>query len=180
MGNVFASLWPFRRDPNRALASRLLEAVVAASREPALYGPERILDTFEGRLEAAMVFAALAQIRLAREPEARPLAQAFSDALFRWFDSGLYEAGIGYQNVPKRIRAMGERFYGRVQAYAGGVEAGDENGLAEALARNIARAAPADWPFAPVLARHALHVAAAQANLPVTGLAEASAWPSFS
>lgn len=172
-----AAAWPFRVRPERAAAEALLQTIVAASRAPALYGPDRLADEMDARFESAVLHAALALIRLNAEPAARPIAQEFTDLLFRWLDSGLYEAGVGYQKVPKQIRAMAAQFYGRLEAYDFAIARRDLQALAEALARNIARAAAADWPFAHNLAAHAMALAARQAAAPWPGLAASALWP---
>ena len=51
-------------------------------------------------------------------------------------DDNLREMGIGDQTVPKRMRAFGEAFYGRVQAYDQAMEGGGE-ALAAAICKNI-------------------------------------------
>jgi cytochrome b pre-mRNA-processing protein 3 len=168
--------WPFGKSPERKAAETLLETVVAASRAPVLYGEGRIPDELDGRFESAILHAALALIRLQREEEARPLAQEFVDRLFRWLDSGLHESGLGYQQVPKRIRAMAARFYARLEAYAPLIGAGDSSALAAVLARNLA--APA--PFAVFLAAHALALSARQGAAPWSELPLPALWPPIS
>jgi cytochrome b pre-mRNA-processing protein 3 len=169
--------WPFRKSPERLAAEQLLAAVIAASRAPALYGAERISDTMDSRFESAILHASLALIRLQKEdaarPQARILAQEFVDRLFRWLDSGLYEAGVGYQQVPKRIRAMAARFYARLEVYAAAIEAGDSPALAGALARNI----PCGEAFAETLAIHVLRLSGVQAAAAFTELSSAALWP---
>src|SRR5687768_56804 len=100
------AIWPFR--PSRASqdAERLLEAVTAASRRPALFAPGRIPDTLEGRFEMLSLSAALAMLRLRADAGAAPLAQSFADRLFRSIDAGLREAGVGDTAVPKRMQKL--------------------------------------------------------------------------
>jgi cytochrome b pre-mRNA-processing protein 3 len=62
------------------------------------------------------LFGSLAMIRLQADASATPLAQRFADRLFRLFDAGLREAGVGDLSVPKRIRGLAGAFYGRLQA----------------------------------------------------------------
>ena len=64
------------------------------------------------------------------------LAQALFDRFCEDMDDNLREMGIGDQTVPKRMRAFGEAFYGRVQAYDQATEAGGE-ALAAAICKNI-------------------------------------------
>jgi cytochrome b pre-mRNA-processing protein 3 len=166
-------IWPFRRSRADEDAARLLAQVMAAARQPALYGVERIADKLQGRVEAMTLFASLALIRLRAAPEAAPLAQTFTDLLFRHFDAGLREAGIGDLTVPKRMHALAGAFYGRLEAYAGTLD--DPDSLAGALERNLA--APAG--FAAALTQYIQAVAHAQASRPAEALLEAPAWPGF-
>jgi cytochrome b pre-mRNA-processing protein 3 len=167
-------IWPFRPSRAEEDADRLLEAVLAASRRPAWFGAGRIPDTMEGRFEAMAVNAGLALIRVQAEAGAEPLAQSFTDKLFRHFDAGLREAGVGDTTVPKKMRGLASSFYGRLQAYGTALQAGDST-LAEAIARNTG--APA--PFADRLAPHLRETARRQAEAPVSALMEAVGWPEF-
>lgn len=167
------SIWPFRRDQANSDAAALLTAVVAASRQPDFYGPGRVSDTLEGRFELLTLHAALALVRLRAAPEAAPLAQAFTDQLFRHIDSGLREAGVGDLTVPKRMRRLAGEFYGRLDAYAASL--GDGEALSAAIARNVLGDG-GDPEFAGVLAAHAQALAARQGAAPVAALIEAGAW----
>jgi cytochrome b pre-mRNA-processing protein 3 len=172
------AIWPFQ--PSRASqdADRLLAAVTEASRRPSLFGPGRIPDTLEGRFEAVTLYAALALIRLRTEASAGPLAQAFTDKLFRSLDAGLREAGVGDLTVPKRMHALAGSFYGRVESYGRAIGAGDSGDLAAALGRNIF--ADEGHAFAPTLAAHAAVVSRAQAQASVDALFSSSGWRQLS
>jgi cytochrome b pre-mRNA-processing protein 3 len=168
-------IWPFRRSRVGTDAQRLLEAVQAASRRPALFGPGKAPDTLDGRFEVMALHAGLALLRLRAEPEAAPLAQAFTDALFRHFDAGLREYGVGDTSVSKRMHKLAGDFYGRLEAYGRAITDQDALALAAALVRNVG--VPED--FAGRLAPHVLYVAAQQAEAPFVALFESSAWPDF-
>jgi cytochrome b pre-mRNA-processing protein 3 len=139
-------IWPFRRSRVRADAQRLLEAVQAAGRRPALFGAGGAADTLKGRFEMMALSAALALIRLRAEPQAQPLAQAFTDALFRHFDAGLREHGVGDTSVPKRMHKLAGDFYGRLEAYGAAITAGDADTLAAALVRQLKSIRPLAYP----------------------------------
>jgi cytochrome b pre-mRNA-processing protein 3 len=165
-------IWPFRPSRAEEDADRLLDAVMAASRRPAWFGEGRTPDTMEGRFEAMAVNAGLALIRVQAEPGAEPLAQSFTDKLFRHFDAGLREAGVGDTTVPKKMRGLASSFYGRLQAYGMAIKAGDSS-LAEALVRNVG----ASEAFAQRLADHLRETARLQAEAPVAALTTPSGWP---
>ena len=168
-------IWPFQ--PSRASqdAVRLLQAVTEASRRPALFAAGRIPDTLEGRFEAMALYGSLALIRLRADEGAGPLAQTFADKLFRAFDAGLREEGVGDLSVPKRMQKLAASFYGRLEAYSTAIAAQNGASLAAALGRNVfANEAHA---FASALAEHVLTVARTQAETPVNALLSARGWP---
>lgn len=167
-------VWPWGRSKARTDAARLVDIVSGVSRRPSLYGPGRIADTLEGRLEALMLHAGLAMIRLRDEPEAAPLAQAFADALFRHIDSGLREAAVGDLAVPRRMRKIAGQFYGRLEAYTTALAPAETGALEAALTRNIL--GPEAAGFAPALAAWASEARRRLAEAPVSALFHASVW----
>jgi cytochrome b pre-mRNA-processing protein 3 len=144
--SAMKQVWPFRR----------------ISRQPSFFGEGRVADTLDGRLEVVILHASLALVRLKREAALEPLAQAFTDVLFRNFDAGLREAGVGDLIVPKRMRKIAGAFYGRLDAYAANLAADRRSELEAALARNAL--SPEAASFAPVLADYAAATAALQAE----------------
>jgi len=168
-------IWPFRRSRVEEDADRLLAAVRAASRQPAMFGDGRIPDTLQGRFEAVAIHAGLALFRLRADDGASDLAQAFTDRLFREFDAGLREDGVGDTSVSKRMHKLAGDFYGRVQAYSAALEADDQTALAAALERNIGLGPT----FAGPLAAHAFASAERQAGEPFSSMFEIAAWPQF-
>jgi cytochrome b pre-mRNA-processing protein 3 len=160
-----------------AQAQALYETIVAVGRRPQLFGPGRAPDSFNGRFEVLTLVASLALIRLQAEPDQKRLAAAFTDILFRGFDSGFREAGTGDLSVPRKMKQVAQDFYGRLNAYAGALKPeAPANALAEALARNI-------WPdgadraFSAPLAASVRATAAALAARPATDISAAEAWP---
>lgn len=158
-------------------ANALYEAIVAVGRRPQLFGAGRAPDSFNGRFEIVTLVACLALIRLQAEPGQARLAAAFTDILFRGFDSGLREAGIGDLSVPRKMKKVAQDFYGRLNAYAGAVQPGaPPEDLAAALGRNI-------WPdgedraFAVPLAASVRATVAALAEQAPADLAVADRWP---
>lgn len=122
-----------RREPVDALFSRIAEA----SRQPALYLDGGIPDTFEGRFESLTLHVFLVLRRL-RElpPPAADLAQDLVDACFAYLELGFRNGGVSDVAVPKRMKKIGQMFYGRLQAYEAALAASDEGELAGALRRN--------------------------------------------
>ena len=128
----------FRRASSEAVVQRLYAAVVAASRQPALYADLGVPDTFEGRFESLTLHAALLLRRLqACDPPGPALAQDLTDLVFAHFDRTLREMGVGDTVVPKRMRTLAEAFLGRSRAYEEALR-GNAEALRASLARNVA------------------------------------------
>lgn len=133
---MFARL--FKKDPMKAAGARLYEQVIAAARRPALYGPAGAPDTVDGRFDMIVLHAVLLMRRLrAGGARGEAAAQALFDAMFDDMDAALREMGTGDLKVGKKIREMGEAFYGRAKAYDSALDAGDEAALADIVARNL-------------------------------------------
>jgi cytochrome b pre-mRNA-processing protein 3 len=147
----------------KARAAALLEAARSASRAPALFGPGRAPDTLDGRFESMALHVALLVDRLGREGGAAArVSQALFDGFVRDLDDALREMGVGDLTVPRKIRSMGEAFYGRLQAYREALGAADDGVLRAALARNMFATEPASENF---LAAATAYVRASYAQL---------------
>jgi len=97
------------------------------------------------------------------------------DVLFRQFDAGLRESGVGDLTVPKKMRAIASQFYGRLSAYSAAVEQSDQGAMEEALRRNaLPQADQAD--FAAPLAAYALATAQRLAAASPERLQAAEIW----
>ncbi|MGL9617229.1 ubiquinol-cytochrome C chaperone family protein [Bradyrhizobium sp. U531] len=134
-------LWPFNhfRKP-RLTPPGTIEAIygmiVTQAREPIFYRDLSVPDTVNGRFDLLLLHLWLLLRRLRTVQGANELSQALFDRFCEDMDDNLREMGVGDQTVPKRMRAFGEAFYGRVQAYDQAVAAGGE-ALAEAICKNI-------------------------------------------
>ena len=162
---------------DRVKARPVVSAASRIARQPALYGPGRIDDTFTGRFEAMTLFGSLLQRRMDGEPNAKTLAQAVSNRLFSSFDEALREAGEGDLSVAKRMKSLARAYLGRLQAYDAALAARDKAALTVALSRNIWNADEA--AFAPSLASYAGAVDQALAGLSLEDLADPAKWPAF-
>ena len=129
----------FRRRPNGAgIPAALYGAIVARAREPALFRDLQVPDTVDGRFEMVVAHCVLAIVRLGEAGEAgRGLAQEVFDTFCTNMDQSLREMGVGDLAVPKRMKKIGEAFYGRLAAYDACLKADDPAGLGEALKRNV-------------------------------------------
>lgn len=127
-----------------APVNALLERIVGASREPALYLQGGIPDEFEGRFEALTLHLFLVLRRLRELPApAGDAAQDLIDASFAYLELGFRQGGISDIAVPKRMKKIGRSFYGRLGGYEEALAATDPDAFAAALTRNIAPAVDA-------------------------------------
>lgn len=168
------AIWPFKRSRAETDAERLLAAVTQISRQPSLYGPDRIPDTMEGRFESVTLHASLALIRIGPGADYGPLAQTFTDQLFRSLDAGLREAGVGDLAVPRRMHKLAGAFQGRYATYRAALAAEDPSVLIDAIERNVTGESRA--AFAPILAAYIGETARAQAGAPLESLFRLDGW----
>jgi cytochrome b pre-mRNA-processing protein 3 len=97
---------------------RLYAAAAAQARTPALYAAMGAPDTVEGRFEIYTLHVALLLRRLKGQgTQAAETAQGLFDAYVKGLDDALREMGVGDLSVGKKMRRLGEAFYGRVKNY---------------------------------------------------------------
>lgn len=129
----------FKPRPEKLLARELYEHLLAASRQPCLYGEDGVPDTLEGRFEMVVLHTALMIRVLQASPEQahRDISQLLFDTMFDDFDAAMREMGVGDSGVGKKIRFMAEGFYGRAGVYDEALKDDDPGVLELAIARNI-------------------------------------------
>src|SRR5215471_10113734 len=116
----------FRRTPQEGTIACLYGTIVAQARLPAFYQIYGVPDTVNGRLEMIMLHTVLFLRRL--ESEAAPiraLGQGLFDRFCRDMDDSMREMGVGDLAVPRKMRRIGEAFYGRQAAYGVALDAPD-------------------------------------------------------
>lgn len=130
----------FRERPEKTAAAALYGAIVAQSRQPEFYSQMGAPDTVDGRFDILLLNASMPMRRLTSDgARGAKVSQALFNLMFQDFDQSLREMGVGDLVVPKRIKQMGEAFYGRALAYDKALAAGDRAALEDALARNVYR-----------------------------------------
>jgi cytochrome b pre-mRNA-processing protein 3 len=108
----------FKPRPAAEDGRRLFAAAARQARTPDFYLSGGIPDTPEGRFELYALHIILLLHRLKGEgAQASETAQALFDAFLRNLDDGLREMGVGDLSVGKKMRKLGEAFYGRVKSY---------------------------------------------------------------
>src|SRR3954468_10578065 len=133
----------FRRTPPVDTIACLYGTIVAQARTRAFYQVYGVPDTVNSRLEMIMLHAVLILQRLEREPATvRALGQGIFDRFCRDMDESMREMGVGDLAVPRKMRRIGEAFYGRQAAYRSALAASDQESLVAALERNVYADAP--------------------------------------
>jgi cytochrome b pre-mRNA-processing protein 3 len=154
----------FRPTPSDPIIAMLYGTIVAQARAPVFYRQYRVPDTVNGRLEMIMLHAVLLLWRLEQGAEPLPaLGQAVFDRFCADMDESLREMGVGDLAVPRKMRQVGEAFYGRQAAYRTALAA-DGAELGAALERNVFAGAlePAGAAWLAAYARAAASQLAAQ------------------
>ncbi len=106
------------------------------------YADLGVPDTVEGRFELYSLHVILLVCRLKDEgPEAAEVSQALFDAYLRSLDDALRDMGVGDLSVGKKMRKLGQAFYGRAKAYDAAL-ATDSDELQALIARTLFADAP--------------------------------------
>lgn len=146
----------FRPRPAQAMGRTLYAQVVEQARTPALYEVLGCPDTLEGRFELYTLHLMLLLERL-RGPErgGGEISQALFDTYLKGLDDALREMGVGDLSVGKKMRRLGEAFYGRGKSYDAALAAlPDIEPLTALLGRTVYEGAEASR--APDLADYVL------------------------
>ncbi len=170
----------------------LYGSIVAEARRPAFYIDHAVPDTTTGRFDMMVLVTALVLRRLRDEPKPAPgtrvrrgakatdpheLGHQLLDLFFTEMDRALRETGVGDVSVGKRIKKLAAAYNGRAIAYDAALDAGDDEALAAALARNLL-AGLDDRSAAPALAVWVRAAADVLSTLPVGDvLAGRIPWP---
>ncbi len=162
----------YRRDREAArIASGLYGAIVAQARSAAFYVDLGVPDTVAGRFEMVIVHTVIVieRLKIGGESE-RAIGQRIFDFFCLDMDRSLRELGIGDLAVPRRMRQMAERFYGRADAYGRSLARRDPVGLAQAIGRNVVGVSPTS---ATALAAYAMATSEALAGRGAAALLDA-------
>lgn len=122
--------------PSPGTIETIYGMIVTQAREPLFYRELGVLDTVNGRFDLLVLHLWMVLRRMKPIQAGAELSQALFDRFCEDMDANLREMGVGDVTVPKRMRAFGEAFYGRVAAYDLALSAGRE-ALALALCKNI-------------------------------------------
>jgi cytochrome b pre-mRNA-processing protein 3 len=160
----------FRPRPALAAGRALYARCVDQSRDPALYAELGAPDTVEGRFEVYSLHVVLLLDRLRGHGEApAEVSQALFDTYVKSLDHALRELGVGDLSVGRKMRKLGEAFYGRCKSYEAAFQALPDEGPLQALIIRTVYAEAAVGP-APRLVAYVLAQRAALAAQPLDRL----------
>ena len=168
----------FRPRPAKLAGAELYLKAAAQARRPALYTAMRTPDTREGRFELYTLHVILLLERLRGQgAAAAETSQAAFDAYLRGLDDAFRELGVGDMSVGKKMKKLGQAFYGRLRSYDQAVAALPSRAELEALiGRTVGEEADAR-----ALADHLLTARDQLAAQPLDGLLTGNvAWPALS
>jgi len=131
--------WFNRNKVDKEVAQRWRDAVTAQSRVPEPFLKGWVTDTVYGRFNMVTLVATLAMRRMRQlGGEGKVLSEAFTEILFSDFDHALRENGVGDSSIARRIRKMGEEFFGLAKAVDQALDSGSpKQELAAVLQRNV-------------------------------------------
>ena len=166
----------FAPRPAIAAGRRLYTAAVAQARRPALYQTLGAPDTTEGRFELYTLHVVLLLHRLKGQgAQAAETGQGLFDAYLRGLDDALREMGVGDLSVGKKMRKLGEAFYGRAKSYDSALDALPDRVPLTAI---IGRTAGVEGADPAPLVDYAVRARAALAEQPLSSILEGDAsWP---
>ncbi len=142
-----------RRSSARKRQGASLHAeIVRRAREPVFFARLGVPDTIDGRFDMVALHGWLALEWL---KGARQIAQSVTDALFVGFEGALRDLGVGDMGLGRRMKQMGNAFYGRLQAYG---TADNLPELSNAILRNVFRGDESRRAAADALATYAWNV----------------------
>jgi cytochrome b pre-mRNA-processing protein 3 len=172
---VFQSL--FRQRGPKIVGRQLYESVVERARQPLFYTEFAVSDSVEGRFELYSLHVILLLHRLKGQgPQAADTAQVLFDIFIGQLDHALREIGVGDLSVAKKMRKLGEAFYGRAKSYDAALDATD--GELEALIGRTVFEGAGEAGRAQALAAYVRRGAAALAAEPLETLLEGRIdWP---
>lgn len=124
----------FRAKPAQTAGRALYALAVAPSRDARLYVDLEAPDTVEGRFEIYTLHVMLLLDRLRGQgAAATEVSQALFDEYLKALDHGLRELGVGDLSVGRKMRKLGEAFYGRGKSYDAAFAALPDEAPLEAL-----------------------------------------------
>src|SRR5690606_24967170 len=106
--------------------------IVSQARQPVFYRDWQVEDSIDGRFDVIVLHLFLVLFRCEEEksrPEVSLFMRDLAEAFFADMDRSIREMGVSDTGVGKRVKAMAQASYGRMQSYRRAVT--DETSLAD-------------------------------------------------
>lgn len=131
--------WVRKRQALKTQAGQWHSYILRRAREPQPYAENWIDDSLEGRASMVALIATLVFREWRRfGADGRRRVDAISKQIFSGFDHALREEGVGDASIARRVRKMGENFYGLAQAFDAALDQLPERSQLQAvLQRNV-------------------------------------------
>lgn len=149
---------------------RLYGAAATQARLQVFYQTGGVPDSIDGRFDLLSLHLVMLMRRLRGHGGGNAMQQALFDLLAADMDRNLREMGVGDTGISRRVKTMGEGFFGRYKAYDAALTAPageQEAALMTALDKNLYGTVPTD---AAGLRRMAGYVLAMNAALQAQSL----------
>ena len=159
----------FRPRPAKVAGEALYAAAAAQARTPAFYAAAGVPDTREGRFELYTLHVVLLMDRLRGQgDQADETSLALSERYVRGLDDAFRELGVGDIALAKKMKTLGQAFYGRLKAYGEAFAALPDAGMLEdVVARTLLEGGEGDRAG---LTRYALRTRESLAAQPLARL----------
>lgn len=158
----------FKTRPAVEAGRALLTQAAEQGRNPVFYAAWGAPDTREGRFELLVLHVILLARRLKGHGEqAAETAQAMVDACFESLDVSLREMGTGDLSMSKKMKGLGQAYFGRAKAYEAALDALPKEDVLEDL---LGRTLLADDGAAQPFVRYVVAADAALAGEPLESL----------
>lgn len=152
-----------KKNNNEAIVEQQYRALTDGARQPYFYSDLSVPDTVMGRLEMLSAVLILYFRRTSKASiGAQQISQEIVDAFFQDVDHSIRELGVGDLSVPKRMKKLAGRFYGRMESYSKALNDRNHAELSEALKRNFH---PLNLENAPDMSGLSAYLLSAEAKL---------------
>jgi len=127
----------FSRRAQNAPADALADSVMRQARQADFYRNGQSVDTLDGRFFMVALHGGLVHRHLRRHGRVGArAARRMGEILFDRFDHALREEGVGDSSIARRMRGLGEAFYGLARALDTALDADAHIHLDQLIARH--------------------------------------------
>lgn len=131
----FMDMFSSRKRLEKRAAKKIYDNLLNQALKPELYETGLAQDTFQGRFEQVALHGALV-LRALRERGETRLASAVSEAIFAGLDHAYRETGVGDSSISRKVRKLGEQFYGLANGLDKALESHENLDLHAFITRN--------------------------------------------